>query len=133
MLVCAIPAAFAALGALCLIIMCIYGSLFGCSSGRMKNSSANKSARTLSGLGVPKMDRDSSGSSMFEGENPMNAGKPEREVRAPAPKKRPTKKVETWVKQFDPSSGQHYYENTVTGASQWDPPPGFEDDANDRV
>ena len=88
---------------------------------------SSQSARMLSGLGG--LGRDTSSSSIFAGENPMNVGKPERQVKA-APPTRPLQKKETWVKQFDHSSGHNYYENNVTGETQWDPPPGFDDGNN---
>ena len=33
-----------------------------------------------------------------------------------------------WTKLIDPGTGTPYYQNSITGATQWDPPPDFADD-----
>lgn len=43
----------------------------------------------------------------------------------------PNPLTDCWVQHFDEVSGRNYYYNGSTGATSWEPPPGWEDDNPD--
>ncbi|GMH82740.1 hypothetical protein TrVE_jg11608 [Triparma verrucosa] len=125
-LICIVPSFLLVLGLLSCCGSCIYGAIYGCSSGKMSQKGTKKARNLSMDAGNFGVYRESSGS-VFEANNPManSRAKKAGSGGGGGGGRGSAMADPNWVARRDPASGDVYYEHLKTKLTTWDKPDGF--------